>query len=53
MSNPLNGLVGSKTLLESKQLLEQYREGQEPPGTTEAQVCPDTSYQNELNLTLM
>ena len=38
MSNPMNGLVGNKTLLEAKELLEQYKEGKEPPGTTEAQV---------------
>ena len=42
MSNPLNGLVGSKELLESKQLLDQYREGREPPGTTETQVCSNS-----------
>ena len=38
MSNPLNGLVGNKTLLESKQLLKQYREGTEPPGTSNNDV---------------
>ena len=38
MSNPMNGLVGNQTLLEAKQLLQAYREGKEPPGTTESQV---------------
>ena len=38
MSNPLNGLVRNKTLLDAKELLEQYKEGKEPPGTTEEQV---------------
>ena len=43
MSNPMNGLVGNQTLLEAKQLLEQYRAGTEPPGTTETQVTRDNS----------
>ena len=34
----MNGLVGNQTLLEAKQLLQAYREGTEPPGTTESQV---------------
>ena len=38
----MNGLVGNQTLLEAKQLLQAYREGKEPPGTTESQV--DTRY---------
>ena len=38
MSNPMNGLVGNQTLLDAKKLLQEYREGKEPPGTTEAQV---------------
>jgi len=38
MSNPLNGLVPSSKLLEAKQLVEDYRVGREPPGTTERQV---------------
>merc|ERR1712079_707298 len=38
MSNPMNGLVGNQTLVEAKQLLQQYRAGTEPPGTTETQV---------------
>ena len=38
MSNPMNGLVSNSTLVEAKQLVTQYREGREPPGTTEAQV---------------
>ena len=38
MSNPMNGLIGNQTLLEAKKLLQEYREGKEPPGTTEAQV---------------
>ena len=42
MSNPMNGLVGNQTLVEAKQLLEQYRAGTEPPGTTETQVTRDT-----------
>ena len=35
----MNGLVGNQTLLDAKKLLQEYREGKEPPGTTEAQVC--------------
>ena len=42
MSNPMNGLVGNQTLVEAKQLLEQYRAGTEPPGTTETQVTRDS-----------
>jgi len=38
MSNPMNGLVGNQTLLDAKKLLQEYREGREPPGTTEEQV---------------
>ena len=38
MSNPMNGLVSNSTLLEAKQLVTQYRNGTEPPGTTEEQV---------------
>ena len=38
MSNPMNGLVTNKTLIESKELLEKYREGKEPPGTAETEV---------------
>ena len=38
MSNPLNGLVSNSTLLEAKQLVSQYREGTEPPDTTDQQV---------------
>ena len=34
----MNGLIGNQTLLEAKKLLQEYREGKEPPGTTEAQV---------------
>ena len=39
MSNPMNGLVSNKTLLEAKDLVDQYRDGKEPPGTTESEVC--------------
>ena len=38
MSNPLNGLVPSSQLMEAKQLVQEYRVGREPPGTTEKQV---------------
>ena len=38
----MNGLVGNQSLVEAKQLLEQYRAGTEPPGTTETQVTRDT-----------
>ena len=38
MSNPMNALVNNKTLLESKELLDQYRDGKEPPGTSPEQV---------------
>ena len=38
MSNPMNGLVGNQILLDAKKLLQDYREGTEPPGTTEEQV---------------
>ena len=38
MSNPMNGLVSNSTLLEAKQLVSQYREGTEPPDTTDQQV---------------
>ena len=38
MSNPMNGLVSNSRLLEARQLVTQYREGQEPPGTTDQQV---------------
>ena len=38
MSNPMNGLVSNSTLLEAKELVNQYREGKEPPGTTDQQV---------------
>ena len=38
MSNPMNGLVSNKTLLEAKDLVDQYREGKEPPGTRESEV---------------
>ena len=48
MSNPMNGLVGNQTLLEAKQLLQAYREGKEPPGTTESQV--DTRYIQHYNI---
>ena len=34
----MNGLVGSQTLLESKKLLNQYREGKEPEGTSREEV---------------
>ena len=44
MSNPMNGLVSNQTLVEAKQLLEQYRAGTEPPGTTETQVTRDTRH---------
>ena len=38
MSNPMNALVTNKTLLDSKELLTQYREGKEPSGTGEGEV---------------
>lgn len=38
MSNPLNSVVPSSQLLEAKQLVQQYRVGSEPPGTTDKQV---------------
>ena len=41
MSNPMNALVTNKTLLDSKELLTQYREGGEPPGTGEGEVIHD------------
>jgi len=34
----MNGLVSNSTLLDAKQLVSQYREGREPPGTTDNQV---------------
>ena len=40
MSNPMNALVTNKTLLDSKELLTQYREGKEPSGTGEGEVKP-------------
>ena len=42
MSNPMNGLVSNSSLVEAKQLVTQYREGREPPGTTEIQVMMRT-----------
>ena len=38
MSNPMNGLVGNQSLLDAKKLLEQYKEGKEPEGTTREEV---------------
>ena len=38
MSNPLNSLVPSYQLMEAKQLVQEYRVGAEPPGTTQNQV---------------
>ena len=34
----MNGLVSNSTLLEAKELLEQYRDGKEPPGTKSTEV---------------
>jgi len=38
MSNPLNGLNSTATLQNAKTLVESYRVGAEPPGTTKEQV---------------
>jgi len=38
MSNPLNSLVPSNKLMEAKQLVQEYRVGAEPPGTSQEQV---------------
>ena len=39
MTNPLNGLHSEAELLKAKTLVQQYRAGQEPKGTTEEEVC--------------
>ncbi len=38
MTNPLNCLHSTSELKNAKTLLEQYKLGQEPPGTTQEQV---------------
>ncbi len=38
MTNPLNCLHSEAELLKAKQLVEQYRNREEPPGTTKEQV---------------
>merc|ERR1719412_3504520 len=38
MSNPLSGLNSTTTLMEAKKLVDDYRDGREPAGTTRGQV---------------
>jgi len=38
MSNPLSGLNSTTSLMQAKQLVDDYREGKEPAGTTREQV---------------
>ena len=38
VTNPLNGLSSEEELLRAKELVNKYKMGQEPPGTTPQQV---------------
>ena len=49
MTNPLNGLHSEAELLKAKNLVQQYRAGEEPNGTTDEQVRDATIYYSIVN----